>query len=429
MNKLLYFPTRFYPAISGAEFYLQRMAEILSSQFKYVVDIFTSNALDFAALHSPDGKTIQDNDKYFKRVNSLDINRYPIYYNYSLKDKIDVLKNIPAFNSLRLSEGCVKKFLINGPYLDEVIQDLINSNIKNYDLIHTTFFPYFNLIISLMLGKHLGIPVICTPFFHYSNPRYSDPLLYEVLRKFDMVIACTFLEREYLMTEVGIPEQKIKVISMGVDYRKYQIGTSNKTREIRFKSVFFNKNEKNYRMALFVGYKNHEKGALSILKAIPFVLETLKDIYFVFIGPSTIAFNRELSKVNKLNHARIINLTPDNLTGYFDKNKIAAFQETDVFVMPSRSDAFGIAFLEAWAAGKPVIGANIGATPEVIQNNVDGMLVEFDNYRDLANTMIKILENRKLALKLGEKGQQKVVLNYSWEMKAKETHELYQEIL
>ena len=42
--------------------------------------------------------------------------------------------------------------------------------------------------------------------------------------------------------------------------------------------------------------------------------------------------------------------------------------------MPSRSDAFGISFLEAWSAGNPVIGARIGATPEVIRQDVDGLL-------------------------------------------------------
>ncbi len=62
--------------------------------------------------------------------------------------------------------------------------------------------------------------------------------------------------------------------------------------------------------------------------------------------------------------------------------------------MPSRSDAFGIAFLEAWAAGKPVIGANIGATPEVIRNGIDGFLVEFDNPRDIAEKVVKLLKTK-----------------------------------
>ena len=86
------------------------------------------------------------------------------------------------------------------------------------------------------------------------------------------------------------------------------------------------------------------------------------------------------------------------MTGYYDKKKLAVFKETDVYCMPSRSDAFGIAFLEAWAAGKPVIGANIGATPEVINNNIDGYLVDFDNPHDIAEKVVKLLKKKRKSL-------------------------------
>ena len=78
-------------------------------------------------------------------------------------------------------------------------------------------------------------------------------------------------------------------------------------------------------MVLFCGYKNYEKGALSILKAIPYILQKYRNVYFVFIGPSTIAFNRELSKIQKAIDHRVINLTPDNLTGYYEQKINARF--------------------------------------------------------------------------------------------------------
>ena len=78
------------------------------------------------------------------------------------------------------------------------------------------------------------------------------------------------------------------------------------------------------------------------------------------------------------------------------EKKIAAFNETDVFLMPSRSDAFGIAYLEAWASGKPVIGANIGATPEVIRDKIDGLFVEFDDYLDIADKVVMLLKKKRL---------------------------------
>jgi glycosyltransferase involved in cell wall biosynthesis len=97
--------------------------------------------------------------------------------------------------------------------------------------------------------------------------------------------------------------------------------------------------------------------------------------------------------------------------------------------MPSRSDAFGIAFLEAWAAATPVVGARIGATPEVIRENIDGLLVEFDNVRDIAQKVIKLLKRKKFSKNLGLNGQSKVAQNYTWDIIAEKTHYSYQKLI
>lgn len=403
------------------------MAEILSA--RYSIDIFTSNAVDFNALRDPNGKLINITHKLFENVNNLKINRFPIKYDIPLEEKLNALKKIKEFNSLNLSDGCVKKFLENGPYLFDLIDYFINQEKRKYDLIHTTFFPYFNLIISLIVGKHINKPTICTPFFHFSNPRYNDVGLIEVLKKFDLLIACTDIEKEILVDKFCISQEKITVIPMGVDYSIFETKNIKNKTEFNFKQKFFMKGEKKHKMVLFCGYKNYEKGAISILKAIPYILSKIKKVYFVFIGPPTIAFNREFSKIQKLSDVRIINLTPDNLTGYYDKKKIGAFNETDVYLMPSRSDAFGIAFLEAWAAGKPVIGANIGATPEVIRNNIDGLLIEFDNPIDIAEKVIYLMKNKKIRNKFGKTGKFKVVQDHSWDLIANKTHILYQNLI
>ena len=428
-NYILFLPTRYFPSISGAEFYFQRLAEILNSDYNYEVGIFTSNAIDFKALRSCDGKRINTTEKSFDMVNQLKINRFPVKYDISMENKIKFIKNIDAYNTLDLSETCLHDLLKNGPYLPDLIENLLNNESIKYDLIHTTFFPYFNILISLLIGKKWGIPVVITPFFHFSNPRYLKSSLIEVLAKFDLIIACTNVEKQVIINKTGISREKIVVVPMGVDFKKFAASTGAGSAQYCFKEHFFKKREKKYRMVLYCGYKNFEKGSLSVLKTIPLVLEKMKKVYFVLIGPTTMAYNKELSKIKKKDKARIINLTPDNLTGYFDKKKIAAFKEADVYLMPSRSDAFGISFLEAWAAGKPVIGANIGATPQVINNGVDGYLVEFNNPKDISEKVIKLLKNKRLRKRLGAKGKDKVRINHTWDLIAKKTHLIYQNLI
>ena len=429
MYDILFFPTRYYPAISGAEFYIQSIAEILYSKYDYGVNVYTSTAIDFKGLREARGRIIRIGEKYYDHVNNLKITRFPIKYDVSLEDKLKFIKKITSYKDLELSDTCLAEYLRNGPYLENFLEEIGHPSKISFDLIHTSFFPYFNTVLTLMLGKLTDKPTVCTPFFHFSNPRYLNKNYFEPLHKFDKIIACTHLEKKILNEKLGIPEENIKVIPMGVDYKKFMSPRKQTPKRFKFKQKYFKPNEKNYRMVLFCGYKNYEKGAISILKAIPYILKKYKKVYFVFIGPSTLAFNRELSKIHKNIDSRIINLTPDNLKGYYDVKKIAAFNETDIFLMPSRSDAYGIAFLEAWASGKPVIGANIGATPEVIRDKIDGLLVEFDDYSDIANKVVLLLKKKRLSKNLGLEGKNKVQENFSWDIIAKYTHETYQELI
>jgi glycosyltransferase involved in cell wall biosynthesis len=405
------------------------MAEILTTNYGYNIEIFTSNAIDFKALRDPDGKRIKTGDKYFNMVNNLKINRFPVNYALSEEEILIKLNTISSFKELNLSDAPLAKFIKNGPYLGDLLDYFVHNPGLDYDLIHATFFPYFNCIISLIIGNALKKPVVCTPFFHFSNPRYLDFELVTVLKKFDLLIACTNLEKQFLIQKYGINAEKIEVIPMGVDYEKFKNSPPTSSNSVNFKQKFFKNKEKNYSLILFCGYKNYEKGALSILKSIPSILKKKRKVYFVFIGPSTIAFNQELSRISKFENVRVLNFTPDNLTGYFDKKKLAAFKEADIYLMPSRSDAFGIAFLEAWAAGKPVIGARIGATPEVIKENIDGLLVEFDEPKDISEKVIILLKNKRLRKKLGKNGQIKVTQNYTWDKIADKTQKIYQNLI
>lgn len=405
------------------------MAEILNFKYTYDIQVYTSTAIDFKALREPSGRSIKLGEKYYDNVNNLKITRFPVKYNVSLEEKLKLIKKEVSYEDLELSDECLIEYLRNGPYLENFLEKIARPIKISFDLVHTTFFPYFNTILTLMLGKLTNKPTVCTPFFHFSNPRYLNKNYFEALQKFDKIIACTHLEKKILKEKLSIPEEKIKVIPMGVDYKKFELPKKLTPKRFNFKQKYFKPNEKNHRMVLFCGYKNYEKGAVSILKAIPYILKKFRKVYFVFIGPPTIAFNRELSKIQKAIHPRVINLTPDNLTGYYDVKKIAAFNETDVFLMPSRSDAYGIAFLEAWASGKPVIGANIGATPEVIRDKVDGLLVEFDDYIDIAEKVVLLLKKKRLSKNLGIEGRNKVQEHLSWDIIAKKTHETYQELI
>ncbi len=274
LPNILYLPTRYFPSISGAEFYIQRMAELLRPI--YNIDVFTSNAIDFRALKDKKGKVIEDGDKYFNDVNGVKIKRFPIMYELTLEEKIKNIKKLDAFNSLNLGDACLEEFLKNGPYLGGLFEYLFKENKNYYDLIHTTFYPYFNLITGLVIGKIFQKPTVCTPFFHFANPRYIVKAMVDVLKKYDLLIACTRAEKEFLIKNYGILDEKITINPMGVDYERFQNSSSpHKSKDFNFKNTFLNAKEKKHKMVLFCAYKNYEKGAISILKSIPYILQKI----------------------------------------------------------------------------------------------------------------------------------------------------------
>jgi glycosyltransferase involved in cell wall biosynthesis len=83
---------------------------------------------------------------------------------------------------------------------------------------------------------------------------------------------------------------------------------------------------------------------------------------------------------------------------------MALLQGCKVFVLPSRFETFGIVILEAMAFRKPVVATTAGGMPEIIENGKNGILVTPDDPDALAESVIKLLTDEALQLRLGENG-------------------------
>ncbi len=69
---------------------------------------------------------------------------------------------------------------------------------------------------------------------------------------------------------------------------------------------------------------------------------------------------------------------------------------SDLFMLPSESESFGLAALEAMAAGVPVISTNTGGVPEVVEHNKEGFLSEVGDVKDMAANAVKLLSNTEM---------------------------------
>jgi glycosyltransferase involved in cell wall biosynthesis len=86
----------------------------------------------------------------------------------------------------------------------------------------------------------------------------------------------------------------------------------------------------------------------------------------------------------------------------------AAWRSADLFVMPTRNEAFGLVYQEAAAAGLPAIGSRLNAVPEIIDDGVTGLLVKPGDTAALVHALDTLISSAELRERLGRNGRAKI---------------------
>ena len=104
-------------------------------------------------------------------------------------------------------------------------------------------------------------------------------------------------------------------------------------------------------------------------------------------------------------------------------------QDLDILAMPSHAEPFGLAVTEALAMQTPVVGFASGGLPEIIQNGCEGFLVPLKDTELFADALISLLENPLLRAKMGRKGRERVLLQFTPQNQANAVEVIYHKIL
>lgn len=194
-------------------------------------------------------------------------------------------------------------------------------------------------------------------------------------------------------------------------------------------SINLAKETDNVPTVLFVGRLEPRKGIDVLLAAIPKVLHENKNIQFRIIGDDTLMKSEEnitykdeyLS--SEFGQRWLANV---QFEGRVDKDILdMAYKTCDIFVAPSRFESFGLIFLEAMREGKPVIGCLTGGIPEVVTNNVNGLLIQADDVDALTEAILTLVKSEKLRTKMGEEGRKIFLEKFTSEAMAQNSLGLY----
>jgi glycosyltransferase involved in cell wall biosynthesis len=117
-------------------------------------------------------------------------------------------------------------------------------------------------------------------------------------------------------------------------------------------------------------------------------------------------------------------------TGFVDEENLMRLQKvSDVSIVPSLFEPFGIVALEAMAAKSPVVVSDTGGLSEIVGHDVTGVKVYPNNTDSLAWGIIKVLTDSKYAQALRENAYRTILEKYDWDKIAQQTIRLYESVL
>jgi glycosyltransferase involved in cell wall biosynthesis len=409
--RIVHFIHRYPPALGGSEAYFARLSRFLAARGEQV-QVETTTALDLEAFWSPKGRTLSAGTTV---EHGVTVRRHGIRHwpgrRYLLK--FLALLPIPRLQGFALPCNPIAPAMWN--------QAAANRDV---DVVHATAFPYaWPILCGLRLARRRGVPFVLTPFLHLGDPRnprdrtrraYLSPAMRHLLRRADRIFVQTPVEREALL-DLGLATEKLILLGMGVEPAECTGGDRTRARKrwgIRPEEVVVG----------HLANKSVEKGTVDLIKAAMALWQSGKPCKLLLAGPEMPNFTRfwrDLPDTQQI--VRLGVLTEDEKRDFF-----AAI---DLFALPSRSDSFGMVFLEAWANGVPCIGYRAGGVADVIHHGRDGMLVDCGDSGGLAAAIELLMTQPGERRQMGEAGRLRVLSECAWQPRLELVHDTYADLV
>ena len=437
---LLHVIQRYYPYVGGSEQYFQEVSERFAHD-GHRVRVFTTDAWDIEHFWSAgkrhisisshpaggtEGGSRRDSriDGEYETHNGVEISRYPVrrlplvspLFYPVMRRAMAELSRFPA------STGLLMQLCRTTPLVPALARALRRDR-EAVDLIHATNIPFDSLIYhSYRYAKRRGIPFVVTPFTHLGEPDDERVRKYYTMRHqlameraADAVIVATNLERDYLAGR-GVDPQKMHRVGIGVNPEATLGGDG-----AAFRTKY---GLGDHPIVFSMGVTAYDKGTVHLVEAMRQLWAQGSEAELVLAGATMTHFLNHVASIPERERGRMHVLGPIS-----DVDKRGLFAAGDVFAMPSRTDSFGIVYLEAWLYGKPVIGANAGGVPEVINADHDGLLIRFGDVPALAAAIDRLLTDQPLAAAFGAAGRRKVLAGMTWDSVYQNMNAVYEQLV
>lgn len=233
------------------------------------------------------------------------------------------------------------------------------------------------------------------------------------LQRCSLVIVNSEIVKKFTTNHFSISPDKISVIYNGIDMKRFLHckGAPNLRDGLSI--------PKNTRVVGTIGkLTSQQKNIPLFLKSARRISSQFSDVRFLVVGSG-----RLLDDMKNFSYK----------LGIYDKVHFAGEREDipeilkllDVFVLSSYKEGLPNVIIEAMAAGKPVVATDVGGVSELVVDGETGFLVPSNNVEKLSQAVIKLLENRNIAKRMGGKGKERIENFFLVERMVKQTENLY----
>ena len=383
---------------------MRRLSEYFRHNFNDDVNVLTTNS-----YYGPGRSAFKEISQLHEEINGVQVTRFPFIGAH--KKPIKFVNTVSRKITGRHLPFYIANTLHSGPLSPPLFRAMLNmdADVIGASSMHYKFADYPQW---RKMGRHPK-PFVLYGALHIEEGMQLNSRYIKRIRNAEYYIANTLYEKQYILRYVN-DEDAIKVIGTATDIFRETV--SGDTIESYRRKIGIKQDEK---IILYLGRHEDWKGIPVLINAFTALQKRYAKCRLVIAGAST-TYTKALLQITKENPAIIV------MSDISHEEKIFILQASDIMVLPSASESFGVVFLEAWSFHKPVIGANIGAVASVIDEGKDGLLFTPGDPVSLQQQMEILLRNEDKCRELGCNGYEKVMQQYTWEKVAAAFHHVYE---
>jgi len=392
--RILHVVQGYAPAVGGSERVMQRLSEELVAGFGDRITVFTTDCRNAEAFPRPSLPRLA---RGWESLHGVEIRRFGVVRSFG--------PLLGPLQSAAFRLGLPFNDHLRTWYAGPLIPGLARAVSRHdADIVAATSFPLRHMYQALRGARDAGRPCVLIGGIHPDDRwGYDRPMIHRAIRRADLYVAYTELEARFVI-EHGAPADRVEVIGVGVDAEAFDgVDPEPLRRELGIGDA---------PVVGFIGQLGVHKGVAHLVTAMERVWLRHPSARLLIAGARTVFSPQVEALVARLPADRRDKVLVRFDFSEADKPRLMAL--VDLLAYPSKYESYGIAFLEAWAAGKPVIGCRCGAVAEVVQENADGLLVPYADPRALADAIVALLDEPARARALGAAGRRRVRAEHSW---------------